>query len=239
MQPEFQADIMKKTAIVQSNYIPWKGYFDMINLADEFILLDEVDYTVRDWRNRNEIKVATGSIWLTIPVQRQRGVRQTINETVISNPDWRRQHWETIRRNYTKAAYFKEYGPLIEELYRSSDSNMLSEVNYNFLCGICRILGITTPITRSKDYGVTPGKTSRLVDLCKKAGASVYISGPAAADYLEKSEFQAEGIGVEWMNYSGYKPYTQLYGDFIHEVSVIDLILNEGPNAADYMISMS
>jgi len=230
---------MKKVAIVQSNYIPWKGYFDMINLADEFILLDEVDYTVRDWRNRNKIKVATGTIWLTIPVQRRHGFRQKINETAINNDYWQFQHWETIRRNYTKAACFKEYGPQIEALYRSVDSNMLSEVNFKFLTGISEILGITTPITRSKDYGVAPGKTSRLVDLCKKAGASVYLSGPSAAGYLEEVEFQDAGMNVEWMDYTGYKPYTQLYGDFIPEVSVIDLILNKGNAAADYMLSFS
>ncbi len=228
---------MKRVAIVQSNYIPWKGYFDLINMVDEFIILDEVDYTVRDWRNRNKIKVATGAIWLTIPVQRERGRRQSINETCISDVSWNMKHWETIRRNYARAKCFKEYGTLIEKLYSSVCSNMLSEVNFDFLSGLCEILGIDTPLTRSRDYGVSEGKTSRLVDLCKKAGADCYLSGPSASDYLDESEFSDAGIAVEWMNYDGYKEYSQLYGEFIHGVSVIDLILNEGRHASDFMIS--
>jgi hypothetical protein len=228
---------MKKIAIVQSNYIPWKGYFDLINMVDEFILLDEVDYTVRDWRNRNKIKTANGLLWLTIPVHKKHAVRQKINETRVSRTEWPLKHWETIRRNYAKAAAFREYAPQLEQIYREVSTDMLSEINCHFLTKLCAMLGITTPITKSKDYGVVEGKTMRLVDLCRKSGADVYLTGPSAADYMDESAFRQAGIEIEWMNYSGYPEYRQLHGDFSHGVSIIDLILNEGQQATNFLLS--
>lgn len=229
---------MNKTiAIVQSNYIPWKGYFDLVNMADEFILFDDMQYTRRDWRNRNRIKTPNGPAWLTIPVNVKGKYYQKICETRISDPGWPAKHWKSIRHHYSKALFFKEYEKIFKTLYLDCEETLLSRVNYRFLSEICRILGITTKLSWTMDYGVVEGKTERLVDLCQKAGATHYISGPAAKEYMDPLLFEEAGISLEYMDYTGYEPYRQLYPPFEHGVSVIDLILNEGPDAAKYMKS--
>ncbi|NOT53464.1 MAG: WbqC family protein [Deltaproteobacteria bacterium] len=229
----------KRVAIVQSNYIPWKGYFDLINTVDEFILFDDVQYTIRDWRNRNKIKTAQGVIWLSIPVEVKGRFHQKIREARVSNESWRATHWKSISQAYSKAPYFAHYRERVEALYRSSGSPYLSEINYTFLSTLCSLLGIHTPLTWSSDYDIVPGKTERLLALCQQAGATEYVSGPAAKSYLDETLFAEAGIGVRWMDYTGYPEYHQLSPPFEHAVSVIDLLLNEGPNAWRYMKSRS
>jgi hypothetical protein len=229
----------KKVAIVQSNYIPWKGYFDLINLVDEFILLDDVQYTRRDWRNRNQIKTKNGLMWLTIPVKVDGKIPQRICETVISDSGWNRNHWKSIIHHYTRAKYFRDYKEVLEELYLGSDEILLSHINHRFLKAICEILDIKTKLSWSMDYGLFDGKTERLVNLCKKAEATEYLSGPAAKAYLNEELFRQEGITVRYMDYSGYSEYNQLYPPFEHQVSILDLIVSEGPNAAKYMKSFN
>jgi hypothetical protein len=227
----------KKVAIVQSNYIPWKGYFDLINFVDEFILFDDVQYTRRDWRNRNRIKTPNGPVWLTIPVQVKGKYLQKIRETVTSSPLWSTRHWKTIVQNYSRAPYFEEYRDFFENLYQQSDEKYLSLINERFIRAICRALGIETTISRSSDYEVIVGKSERLVHLCKQTGADGYVSGPIAKNYLDKKLFAREHIEVTFMDYSGYPEYHQIYPPFEHSVSIIDLMLNEGPNARNYMKS--
>lgn len=227
----------KRLALVQSNYIPWKGYFDLINLVDEFVLFDDVQYTRRDWRNRNRIKTPNGTIWLTIPVEVKGKYFQMINETVISDPDWNRLHWKTITHSYSKAPFFREYRERFEDLYRGATDKYLSRVNHRFILAICEILGIASKITWSMDYTLAAGKTERIVDLCEQTGATEYISGPAAKAYMQEDLFRAKGIAVSYIDYSGYPEYHQLYPPFEHQVSIIDLIFNEGPNASKFMKS--
>jgi len=229
----------KKVAIVQSNYIPWKGYFDLINLVDEFILFDDMQYTKRDWRNRNLIKTPAGLRWLTIPVAVKGNFFQKIQDTQISDPGWARKHWESIVHNYSKAKHFAAYRELFADLYLSSQERFLSRINYGFLSAICKILGIKTTLSWSADYESAEGKTERLVSLCRQAGATTYISGPAARDYLDETLFNDANISLEYMDYSSYPEYRQLSPPFEHRVSVIDLIFNEGPEATKYMKSFS
>ena len=226
-------------AIVQSCYIPWKGYFDMVNLADEFILYDDVQYTRRDWRNRNRIKTANGIVWLTIPVNVKGRYSQKIRETTISDPDWARKHWKSIVQWYSKAEYFHRYEKQFAELYLGCQEQYLSMVNHRFLSAICDALGIRTTLSWSADYELVEGKTERLVALCNQAGAAEYISGPAARGYIDEELFADAGIALRWMDYSGYPEYNQLFPPFEHRVSIIDLLLNEGPNATSYMKSFS
>jgi hypothetical protein len=227
----------KRVAIVQSNYIPWKGYFDLLNLADEFILYDDMQYTRRDWRNRNLIKTANGLQWLTIPVQVKGRYFQKIRETEVGDPAWARDHWRSIAHSYSRAAHFKDYKDWAEELYLGAGERLLSRVNYRFLTAICRVLGIRTQISWSMDYRLAEGQTERLVDLCKQAGATEYLSGPAAKDYMDEALFEREGIALRYMDYSGYPEYRQLFPPFEHGVTVLDLIFNEGPEATRYMKS--
>lgn len=227
----------KRVAIVQSNYIPWKGYFDLINSVDEFILFDDMQYTRRDWRNRNKIKTPQGAAWMTVPVEVKGKYFQKISDTVISDPGWARDHWKTIRQFYAKAAHFDEYRDQLEDLYMGSRETSLSLINYRFLSGICGMLGITTKLSWSMDYSPAEGKTERLVSLCEQAGAKVYLSGPAAREYIQPEIFEGEGIELVYFNYDGYPEYRQRYPPFIHGVTVLDLILNEGREARNYMKS--
>ena len=229
----------KRIAIVQSNYIPWRGYFDLISQVDEFILFDDAQYTKRDWRNRNKIKTRNGSAWLTIPVEVKNKRFQKIKDTVISDPGWSRNHWKSIVYNYSKAKYFSRYQELFEELYLERNEKLLSQVNYKFLTSICELLEIETKLSWSSEYHLAAGKTERLVDLCRHAGASEYLSGPAARDYLDEDQFKRAGISLRYMDYSGYAEYEQLYPPFEPTVSAIDLIFNQAPGARKYLKSFS
>jgi hypothetical protein len=196
-----------------------------------------VQYTRRDWRNRNRIKTPSGVKWLTIPVENKGRYLQKIKDTQITDSGWNKRHWQTILHHYSRAEYFQSYKAIFEELYLDSHEKFLSRVNYRFLSGICRILEIGTRLTWSMDYRVIEGKTERLVDLCRQAGASEYLSGPSAKGYIEEEYFRSAGIGLRYMDYSGYLEYHQLHGDFVHEVSIVDLIFNQGPAAVSYLKS--
>lgn len=225
----------KKIAILQSNYIPWKGYFDIIHQVDEFILYDDVQYTKNDWRNRNRIKTAQGVKWLTIPITRG-GLGQRIMDVTTNKPDWGRSHWETIRQSYARAPYFRQYKTLFEPLYLDNKEASLSRINFNFIQTINEVLGIGTKLSWSMNYGgLDKQPTQRLVFLCKTAGADYYLSGPAAKDYLEEECFAQAGIQLAYIDYSGYPEYKQLHPPFTHQVSVLDLIFMCGPRAGDYI----
>lgn len=225
----------KRIAIIQSNYIPWKGYFDIINSVDEFILYDEVQYTCQDWRSRNRIKTANGLAWLTIP---NNGTLSTsVAEVETMNNRWRVKHWRSISQAYARAAHFRTYAPLLEPLWLGNVETHLSRINRRFMEAICEILGIRTRITCSSSYQPTGGKTERIVDICLKSGATTYLSGPAAKGYLIPELFQQAGIALQWMDYSEYPEHPQLHPPFEHAVSIVDLILNTGPDATRYMKS--
>jgi hypothetical protein len=228
---------VKRVAIVQSNYIPWKGYFDLINLVDEFILFDDRQFTRRDWRNRNIIKTPQGLHWLTIPVRVKGRYEQRIDETVTSESGWSEKHWKTISHAYGSAPFFKQYRDGIGQLYASTGEERLSDVNHRFLDAICNILGIRTRLSWSTDYPTTGDRTERLVNLCRLAEAEEYLSGPAARAYIDTAQFEAAGIGLTYMDYSGYPEYPQLHGSFEHGVSILDLLFNVGADAPRYMKS--
>tara|TARA_B100001013_G_scaffold343790_1_gene272309 strand:- start:1108 stop:1857 length:750 start_codon:yes stop_codon:yes gene_type:complete len=225
----------KTLVIVQSNYIPWKGYFDLINLADHLILYDDVQFTKNDWRNRNVIKTFNGPHWLTIPVTHKFG--QKIKDTEICFPGWAQKHWKTIAQSYSKAPCFNRYKEVFETLYLNTDETFLSEVNRQYISAICDILGIETECSWSMDYELPEGKTERLLELCRKLGAADYLSGPAAKTYIDANLFVEAGIKLRFMSYDGYPEYRQLFPPFQHAVSIIDLILNEGADARTYMLS--
>lgn len=229
----------KKVAILQSNYIPWKGYFDIINSVDEFIVYDEVQFTKRDWRNRNLIKTPQGTMWVTIPVNTKGRRQQKISETVISDSNWGKKHWNAITLNYSKTPYFKILAPLFEEAYLNTSFYYLTDINNRFIQIINNFLGIKTKITQSAQFHFEGDKTEKLVSICKQAGASEYLSGPAAKNYLDNDLFAKENIKVSWMDYSGYPEYNQLYPPFMHQVSILDLIFNEGENATRFMKSFN
>ncbi|QHF49913.1 WbqC family protein [Pseudomonas sp. S49] len=225
----------KKVAILQSNYVPWKGYFDLIRAVDEFILYDEVQYTKNDWRNRNRIKTQTGVQWLTIPVRQDR-LGQKISETRVADSRWAARHWRTIANNYARAHNFEKYAAMVEAWYgEASAYELLPDINVFFIRKVCAILGITTPITSSKHYELEGDRVERLVGICRQADADVYLSGPAAREYLDETLFIDAGARVEWMQYDGYPEYPQLFPPFAHGVSILDLLFNVGPEHSAFM----
>lgn len=230
---------MKRIAVVQSCYIPWKGYFDLINMVDEFVLFDNAQYTRRDWRSRNRIKTAQGTRWLTVPVTVRGRYHQRIDETVVADSGWATRHWKTISHAYAAAPYFREHASQFEQVYAElADEPYLSRINRRLLETVMNVLGIRTPLRWSTEYPVEGAKTERLVALCRAAGASEYVSGPSARAYLETELFEEVGIAVSYIDYSGYPEYPQLHGPFEHEVTILDLLFNTGPAAPRYMKSL-
>ena len=159
---------MKQVAILQSNYIPWKGYFDLIAAVDEFILYDDMQYTKNDWRNRNRIKTPNGLEWLTIPAGQD--ISRRIRDVELAPGNWQAKHWKSLTANYAKAPYFNDIAQWLRPLYLDQQHHNLSQLNQLLLQAVCDYLGITTRITRSWDYALGEGKTERLVDLCLQAG---------------------------------------------------------------------
>jgi hypothetical protein len=231
--------VPKRIAVVQSNYIPWKGYFDLMNHVDEFVLLDEVQYTRRDWRNRNRIKAADGPRWLSIPVQTRGRYEQRIDETLIADPGWARSHWSAIAQAYRHSPHFEAVAAVLEPLYVNVGSDRLSEVNLAFLRCVRDSLGIDTPITWSTEHRTSSERNRRLLDICIATGASEYVSGPSARGYLDEQLFADAGIAVSWFDYSGYASYGQLHGPFEHAVSAIDLLFCEGDRSPEFLHSTS
>lgn len=225
----------KRVAILQSNYIPWKGYFDLIAAVDEFILYDDMQYTRRDWRNRNQIKTPQGLIWLTVPVHVKGKYHQSIRDTKIDGDEWAQNHWKTITQNYRKAAHFASASDLLEQIYCQQKHTHLSLLNQLLIKRICGYLGIKTEISDSCDYQLSAGKSERLADLCVQAGATEYLSGPSAQSYLDEQVFRERGISVTWFDYAGYPEYPQQWHGFTHAVSIIDLLFNCGPDAPLFM----
>lgn len=227
---------MKRVAILQSNYIPWKGYFDIIASVDEFIVYDCVQYTKNDWRNRNQIKTPQGKAWLTVPV-RQRSLDQTIEQTEIADPGCFRKHWSTFRQNYAKAPHIgycsDALEPVFDELRAES---MLGRANVRLIRAVCDLIGIRTPIHDAGDYDLSGDRNERLVSLCRQVGASAYLSGAAAKAYLDERQFAQAQISVEWMSYDGYPEYVQPHPPFDHHVSVLDLLASTGPDAPGYLL---
>lgn len=229
----------KRIAILQSNYIPWKGYFDIIASVDEFIFYDEMQYTKNDWRNRNKIKTSNGLQWLSIPILTKGHISNNVKivDAKIVDKKWSNSHWNTIKQFYKEAPYFKDYADIFEKLYKECEKEeYLCNVNYKFIYAINEILGIKTKISFDKDYGLIEGKTERLVDLVQKAGATSYLSGPAAKNYIDEKLFKNANIELEWMDYTNYPEYPQLYPPFEHSVSILDLIFNTGEKAINYIM---
>ena len=225
-------------AAVQSCYIPWKGYFDLIKASDYFVVYDDVQFVKNHWHNRNRIRTANGIQWLTIPVLHSGKFGQTIEETRIAAP-WARKHWATLKQAYSRAPFFGLYESRLENCYAiAGDMDLLSDVNFLFIQEIASILDLQTEFSWSRDHKAGGIRTDRLLALCKELGIACYLSGPSAKSYFEAEKFDAAGIGYRWMDYSGYPVYRQLHdAEFDHAVSILDLLFSVGPRANDYMKS--
>ncbi len=224
-----------KVAIIQSNYIPWKGYFDIIHEVDLFLFFDDVQFTVRDWRNRNQVKTNNGPLWLTVPVTS--GSRdKLIRDVEIGDTDWASNHLKTLTHYYGKAPHFARYRDFLQEVYGTRRWTSLSELNQYITTTIAReFLGITTRFESAEAYGAQGQKHDRIFDLLAKVGATSYLSGPAARSYIDAAAYEAAGIELCYQDYAGYPEYAQFHPPFTHGVSILDLLFHTGPAAADHI----
>ncbi|MCD6017959.1 MAG: hypothetical protein K0S53_1080 [Bacteroidetes bacterium] len=232
-------EIKKNILITQSNYIPWKGYFDAINMCDVFVVYDDMQYTKRDWRNRNQIKTVSEVKWLSIPVEVSGKYFQKINETKVADLSWNKSHLGLLKQSYANALHYKEVKDFIEEMYLTCNFDHLTDINLHFIKHINNFLGIKTPIRLSSEFVLHEEKTQRLVNICSELQGTDYYSGPAARNYMDESKFSEQNIKVHYFDYSGYPEYKQLHGEFTHGVSILDLIFNTGTNAPLYMKSFA
>lgn len=229
--------LTRRVGIIQSNYIPWRGYFDFIDSVDLFVIYDDVQYSTGSWRNRNQFKTQTGLKWLTVPVKTQLGL--PIDQVMIgrTNKPWQDTHRRQLKEWLGSAPFFRDAIEIWEEGIAASDLT-LSQLNIRLIKVICAYLQITTPIAMSRDYSVTGAKTERLINLLKKVGATVYLSGSIAQRYLDENMFRENDISLEYKTYD-YAPYPQLWGEFVGTVSVLDLIANTGQEARQFLKSQT
>ena len=230
----------KKIVILQSNYIPWKGYFDLMAAADEFLLFDEVQFTKNDWRNRNRIVLNGKLHWLTLPVKTAGTFGGAIDQIEVSNANWARVHWSTLKQAYSRAPHYAAIAPILEEAYLATASvTRLTQINEQFLKTIAGILDLRTAICRADIVPrTTADPTDRLVEICKARGATTYISGPAARNYLRTDAFIRAGIGLSYANYTDYPTYPQACASFEHGVSIIDTLMQCGHDAKHQLKSL-
>lgn len=224
----------KRVAILQSGYLPWKGYFDIIHDVDELIFLDDVQYTRQDWRNRNRIKTANGVEWLTIPVGTD--IRRRICDVELPSDVWAAAHWRRISETYARAPFFAHYRPFFEEIYLARSWRLLSDLNQHLIRAIAtELLGIRTSFGNSRGIAPELRRQERLLAILRETGASAYLSGPAAKSYIEPERFEAEGVELTWKDYGGYPEYPQSHPPFEHRVSIIDLLFHTGPDAPQFI----
>lgn len=223
--------------ILQPSYIPWRGYFDQICRADLFIFYDDVQYDKHGWRNRNQIKTAQGKQWLTIPVHSAGATAGLLIKDVRvdwSKP-WAESHWKALKFAYARSPYFQRYTALLAQFYERRDP-LLADFTIDFTIALARELGIHhTRFMRSSELtGITGEKTDRLIQILRTVGATHYISGPSARDYIQPEKFDQAGISLEYMEYH-YPEYPQLYPPYDPFVTILDLLFMTGPEALSYI----
>jgi len=216
-----------RVTILQPSYLPWLGFFEQMTRSDKFVLLDDVQYTRRDWRNRNRIRVRENWIWLTVPVQQKSRFSQSLLETRIDNSvSWRRKHLETLRQHYCKAPFFEKYFPRCQQIYEK-DWEFLFDLCLETINLIKEEMGIETPLLRSSEMKPGGEKTERLVSICRELGATHYLSGESGSNYIAEEDFSSQGIALEYQNYE-HPVYPQRYTGFVPHLSAIDLLFNCG-----------
>lgn len=225
---------MSRVAVLQSNYIPWKGYFHLIKEVDFFVFYDDVQFTKNDWRNRNIIKTPQGLKWISIPVGKS--IKRLHSEVKTNDSTWQRSHYDQILAAYNLSPYFSFYKDFLFEVYCRRKWTNLSELNQYLIKHIStEFLNLKTKFLDSRDYKLNGHKQDRLLDLLQQLDAKFYLSGPSAQAYLDQQEFKARNIELAYINYNNYPIYEQLYPPFTHSVSILDLLMMKGPGASKFI----
>ena len=221
----------------QPVYLPWLGLFHKIALADAFVFFDQVQYVPKDYISRNSVKTNTGPTLLTVPVYTKGYLDKTIAQMEINNESerWAEKHWKTILLNYKKAPYFNLYAGFFEDLYKK-EWKLLADLNYYMLTWLLQQLGIKIPVLKAGDYTFKGSKSDLVLDMCLTLKANTYIFGKLGEDYADVQKFKERGVTPVFQQYN-HPTYKQLYKDFIPNMSVIDLMFNEGPASLEIIMS--
>ncbi|GAC1576684.1 MAG: WbqC family protein [Candidatus Elarobacter sp.] len=225
----------EQTAVVlQPSYLPWRGYFDLVDRADVFVFYDDVQYDKHGWRNRNRVKTANGPAWLTVPVHAHGAVREgaTIADIAVDHRrDWVRTHLETLRHAYRRQPYYARYAPLIASILEKRHPRLV-DLTIELTVALARELGSTTRFVRSSEFAAHGAKNDRLLDVLERIGATRYLSGPSARAYIDPERFAAAGIALEYAEYA-YPAYEQNHGPYERAISLVDTLFALGPATID------
>ncbi len=223
-----------RVTILQPSYLPWLGFFEQMSRSDKFVLLDDVQYTRRDWRNRNRIRVKEGWVWLTVPILQKSRFSQSLLETRIDNSvAWRKKHLETLRLHYCKSPFFEDYFPQCQKIYQK-DWIFLFDLCLETIRLVKEGMGIETPLLRSSELKTSGEKTDRLISICQELDATHYLSGEAGSNYISEEDFANKGIGLEYQNYV-HPVYPQRYPGFVSYLSAVDLLFNCGKQSLEIL----
>lgn len=232
-----EAKNLQRVAIIQSAYIPWKGFFDLIGRCDAYIIYDTAAFSKGKWHNRNRIKCPQGHGWLSIPVKTAGRLGQALEEVTVADTTWAEQHWSRLRAAYARTPFFGAESTAVRDLYEQlALEPRLSRINEGFIRWLTHRLALNTQIRRDREFAFEGDRTERLMELCKSVGATNYLSGPSARRYLEVEALERAGVLVEWMTYGPYPEYPQQHGQFDHHVSILDTLFCCGPESLRNML---
>ena len=223
--------------ILQPGYLPWLGFFEQLYKSDIFVIYDDVQYDKHGWRNRNKIKTANGIQWLTVPVHANISLSPLIYQVKIDNStNWRKKHLQSIRQNYAKTRYFKNYLPLFEEAY-SISWEYLVDLDIFFINRLVSCIGMENKrIVRSSDLKIEGARLEKLIAICKHFRADIFYEGAAGQSYLDPENFESYGIKIKFQDYR-HPIYNQLYGKFASKLSVVDLLFNCGNKSLSVLLN--
>jgi hypothetical protein len=218
-------------SVHQPQYLPWLGYFDKIAGSDLFVFLDLPQFKKREFQNRNRIKGPNGEVWLTVPVVSKGKFEQPIKDVLIDNSqDWQKSHWQSLTLNLKKAPFWEQYSPGLHAFY-STPQESLCDLNLKMSLWFFEQLGLKTPWKIESEIGTSSASTERLIELCKKTGATAYYSGSGGKDYMDEERFKAEGLGLSYQHYEHPRYPQRFAADFLPYMCIVDLLMNVGPDS--------
>lgn len=216
-------------SIHQPGYLPWLGFFKKISSSDIFVFLDDVKFVRKQWQSRNKIRTNQGSQWLSVPAKN--GMIKNLNDVKIDhNTEWGLNHKKDIQFNYKKSPFFQNYWNFFDELYDEKFEKLI-DLNLKIILYLMKVLKIDTKVILSSELNIKKTKSDRILAICKKLDADIYLSGAMGVDYLNINDFSENNIKVEFQNFQ-HPIYKQIYEPFIPNMASIDLLFNEGENAA-------
>jgi hypothetical protein len=217
----------------QPIFLPWPGLFFKALKADCMVLLDAVQFPRgRSWMSRNRLKNSQGELWLTVPIHKKgKGLQVIQRVEIFDKINWRRRHLQSIQQNYVHAPYFEQYFSLLESIYRQDHSTLIS-LNLQLIRFFWDSLVLKPKLVLQSELGVTAKGTDLLISICEHMEASRYVAFPPAEKYIDRKKMEKRGIKVSYITF--HPPvYPQLWGNFIYNLSILDLLLNCGPKSSE------